>query len=400
MSAIVVALRTHLVRIGFRLGSLAGRRRRILFASAHAERIGGNLAFLRRELADRHPGAEVAVLAHRATGGWAGRLAGAVAAVRAGWAIARATVIVVDDYFFALYVVSPGPERLVVQTWHASGAFKRFGHSVGDASFGADAALHSRVRIHGTYDVCLVGSPQAALHYAEAFGLPIDRFRWDLGIPRTDLLFGEAAVVAEAEVRARYRLTDGRRIVLWAPTFRGDRVTEARHHAGLDLAELRRSIGDDHMVLARLHPFVSQRLDLTDELRDFVVDASDHPDINALMLVSDVLVTDYSSAIFEFSLLERPMAFLAPDLGAYERERGFYVDYRSWVPGPVFERTEPLASWLRAGEFDLEPVRRFREASFEVADGQATRRFVEQVVLPALDGPLRRSDSSLSAPRR
>jgi CDP-ribitol ribitolphosphotransferase len=116
------------------------------------------------------------------------------------------------------------------------------------------------------------------------------------------------------------------------------------------------------------------------------------------MLASDVLVTDYSSAIFEFSLLERPMAFLAPDLAAYEKERGFYVDYRSWVPGPVFERTEPLASWLRAGEFDMELVRRFREASFEVADGQATRRFVDQVVLPALDGPVRRGTAGFSRP--
>ncbi len=386
MSAFVVGLRTRLVRIGYRLGNLAGRRRRILFATAHAEQIGGNLAFLRRDLAHRHPGVEVAVLAHRATGGWPGRLAGAVAAVRAGWAIARATVIVVDDYYFALYVVPPTSERHIVQTWHASGAFKRFGHSVGDASFGADAALRSRVRIHGAYDVCLVGSQEAAPHYAEAFGLPIDRFRWDLGIPRTDLFFGAPATVAAAEVRARYRLPEDRRIVLWAPTFRGDRVTEARYGPEVDLGELRRAIGDDHLVLARLHPFVSARLDLAPELRGFVIDASDHPDINALMLVSDALVTDYSSAIFEFSLLERPMAFFAPDVEAYERERGFYVDYRSWVPGPVFETTDALADWLRDGRHDRDRVRRFRDASFAVADGDASRRVVDEVLVPALDG--------------
>lgn len=386
MSAIVVALRTGLVRIGFRLGSLAGRRRRILFATAHADRIGGNLAFLRRDVARRRPREEVAIFAHRATAGWRGRLGGAIAALGAGWAVARATVIVVDDYFFALYVVPSSAERFVVQTWHASGAFKRFGHSVNDASFGADAALRSRVRIHGTYDVCLVGSEEAAVHYAEAFDLPIDRFCWDLGIPRTDIFFGEAAIAAATDVRERYRVPDDRSIVLWAPTFRGDRVTEARYDPSLDLHALRRAIGDSHFVLLRLHPFVSARLDLSADLRTFVVDASDHPDINALMLVSDALVTDYSSAIFEFSLLERPMGFFAPDLEAYERERGFYVDYRSWVPGPVLETTDDVAGWLRAGRFDLETVRRFRDRSFAVADGEASRRVVDDVLLPALDG--------------
>ena len=89
------------------------------------------------------------------------------------------------------------------------------------------------------------------------------------------------------------------------------------------------------------------------ELEGFAIDVSDHPDINELMLVSDVLVTDYSSAIYEFALLDRPMAFFAPDYEAYEAERGFYFDYRTGVPGPIFETSEALADYLRAGDFDL-----------------------------------------------
>ena len=119
-------------------------------------------------------------------------------------------------------------------------------------------------------------------------------------------------------------------------------------------------------------------------LRGFVIDASDHPDMNELMLVSDVLVTDYSSAMYEFALLERPIAFFAPDHAAYEGERGFYLDWPDDLPGPVFETTDGLAAWLRAGAFDLDRVRAFRAAAFDVADGRATARFVEEVVLPAL----------------
>lgn len=383
MSALVVGIRTWLVRIGFALGCVRPPRRRVLLATAHAARLGGNLSIIRSELARRR--LPTRVLAHRTTGGWRGRVAGALAAVRAGFAIAGSRVIVVDDYFFPLYVVRARRGTTTIQTWHASGALKRFGLSARDATFGADEALTDRVRIHGTYDVCLVGSAEAATHYADAFGLPLDRFRWDLGIPRTDPFF-DAAWRREAErrVRERYDIPDGRRVVLWAPTFRGDRVTEARDPAALDLDQLAAAVASDHLLLLRLHPFVRDRPHLGPSTRAFVRDVSEHPDIHELMYVSDVLVTDYSSAIFEYSLLERPMAFFAPDLDAYERERGFYVDYRSWVPGPVTTTTDELAGWLRSRTFDRDRVRRFRDASFAVADGRATARFVDEIVLPAL----------------
>ena len=120
---------------------------------------------------------------------------------------------------------------------------------------------------------------------------------------------------------------------------------------------LREALGDDHVLLVRLHPFVRSRTAIGPELEGFAIDVSDHPDINELMLVSDVLVTDYSSAIYEFALLGRPMVFFAPDYEAYEAERGFYFDYRTGVPGPIFETSEALAAYLRAGEFDLETGR-------------------------------------------
>jgi teichoic acid ribitol-phosphate primase len=102
------------------------------------------------------------------------------------------------------------------------------------------------------------------------------------------------------------------------------------------------------------------------------------------MLVSDVLVTDYSSAIYEFALVGRPIAFFAPDQADYVRERGFYLDWPADLPGPVFETTPALIEHLSAASFDLERVRRFAAASFDVADGGATERLVTEVVRPAL----------------
>ena len=294
------------------------------------------------------------VLAHRPARGLRGRLGAAWQAMVAGHYLATSRVIVVDDYFFPIYVVRPRHGTTIIQTWHASGAFKKVGYSVLDKSFGVDEALASRVRIHSNYDVCLVASQAAAPHYAEAFRQPLDKFVSRLGIPRTDVFFGEERLAASRDaVRRRYGLPGDKRVILYAPTFRGDSVTDARATDDLDLDRLHDVLDDDHVLLVRLHPFVRARTVIGPELAGFAIDASDHPDINELMLVSDVLVTDYSSAIYEFSLLGRPMAFFAPDYEAYERERGFYFDYRTGVPGPIFETTDELAAYLRAGQFDL-----------------------------------------------
>jgi CDP-glycerol glycerophosphotransferase (TagB/SpsB family) len=221
--------------------------------------------------------------------------------------------------------------------------------------------------------------------YAEAFGQPVELFASRYGLPRTDLFADPGRRDrALARLRATYGLPDGRRIVLYAPTFRGDSVGKARYDDLLDLRVMHDVLGDDHAVLLKLHPFVRTALEIPPELAKFAIDASVDPDLNELMLVADILVTDYSSAIYEFSLLGRPIAFLAPDEDAYERERGFYLDFPDDLPGSVFATTAELAAAIRADAFDLERVRAFAQFSFDVIDGRATARIVDEVLVPAL----------------
>jgi CDP-ribitol ribitolphosphotransferase len=308
-----------------------------------------------------------------------------LAAFRAGYHLATARLSVVDDYFFPMYVIKPRTGTTFVQVWHACGALKRFGHSLGDRRFGSPRRRGS-IAIHSNYDCCLVSAARFAPFYAEAFDVPLDRFTARLGIPRTDLFFEPDRAARAAAVRTRYGIPDGKRVILYAPTFRGDSIGDARAPGELDLALLRRRLGDDHVVLAREHPFVRSR-GADPALAGFVIDASDHGDVNELMLASDLLITDYSSVLFEFALLGRPMAFFAPDHAAYEGERGFYVDYPSFVPGPVFTDSAALGEYIGAGVFDLERVRRFATESFDVADGRSTGRFVDEIVRPALQMP-------------
>lgn len=386
IASAVLRLRIWSVRLGFAIGRRRPVRARVLFATAHGPALSGNLAMLRDALVHRGHGATVAQLVRaRSTGGIRARVALLRQGVSAGYEIATSRVVVVDDYFFPLYVVTPRPGTTVIQVWHACGAFKRFGYSVADKTFGADARLLRHVRIHANYDVCLVSSMAVAPHYAEAFGQPLERFRSDLGVPRTDVLFGTERIErVVAAIRHRYALPHDKRVILYAPTFRGETVGAARADGLPDWRRLRDALAEDHVLLVRLHPFIREALVIDRELDGFVTDVSDHPDINELLHIAHVLVTDYSSVIFEFALLGRPMVFYAPDLEAYERERGFYFDYRSGVPGPVVETDDALAAAIRDPSPDLERVRAFARRSFDVADGGATDRVVDQLLLPAL----------------
>lgn len=394
----IVFLRKWILRIAFALFSPLAIVDRVVLASSHTARLSGNLEFIREELARRQLPAEVVVLTRPSGRGLLGKLGVLWEAIRAEYYLATSRVFVVDDYFFPLYVVTPKPETTVIQTWHASGAFKKIGYSVLDKSFGASEALVRQVRIHSNYDHILIGSQNAVPAYAEAFGQPAEKFVTDIGIPRTDLFFDpERSDRALEAVRAEYGLPAGKKVILYAPTFRGDTKHEAAYHDDLDLDVMRDRCASDYVLLLRLHPFVARLTALSPALSGFAFDVSNHPDINELMLVSDLLITDYSSVIFEYSLLDRPMVFFAPDHEAYEAERGFYFDYATGVPGPVFTTSEQVADYVAGGEFDIARVRDFRTTSFDVADGHASERFVDRLVAPELSpAGTRQADDAIS----
>jgi len=376
-----VALRATLVRLAFLVGRLLPLRSRVVLATGHAARISGNLTWIRDGLRRTRPDVAVLTYAHSPGGGRRRLPANALHSLRAGYLLATSRLVVVDDFFFPMYVIKPRAGTTFVQVWHASGAFKKFGYSVLDKGFGADESYIRSVAIHSNYDLALVSAARFARFYAEAFGQPEALFTSRLGIPRTDLFFDPDRVArTAAAVRTRYSIPDGRRVVLYAPTFRGERITLARDPNELDMHTLANMLGDDHVVLLRSHPFVRSRATADPSLSGFVIDVSDWPDINELMLVSDVLVTDYSSAMYEFALLGRPMAFFTPDADRYVEERGFYLNFPADLPGPAFIRSDDLAAYLRAGVFDLDRVRAFAASSFDVADGNATARFIADVV--------------------
>jgi CDP-glycerol glycerophosphotransferase len=206
----------------------------------------------------------------------------------------------------------------------------------------------------------------------------------ELGYPRNDALSAPDRDAVRARVRRELGIEDGRTAVLYAPTWRDDAVHE-RNSAGfalaLDVDEFARRLGDDHVLLTRLHFLVAAQLG---QQGPCVRDVSDFEDIRELYLAADVLVTDYSSVMFDFAVTGKPILYYVYDLEFYRDElRGFYFDFEPEAPGPLCRTTGELLAALE----DLEGVRRTyrdRYAAFQARynhldDGQASSRVVERV---------------------
>ena len=359
--------------LGWVFGRLPARAGRVVLASPRKAALDGNLAFLERSFRALRPDLDVVILPEPYSYGLRGKVAYAVRMVRAMYHLRTAGLVVVDNAYLPVHV-GPHPDRTtVVQVWHAAGALKRFG---------ADAAtpLHEPelTFIHHHYDWVVTSGEASRTPWSRALRTPLDRVV-ALGSPRTDLFRDEAAMAAaRARILAAHPGLAGRRVITYAPTFRG-RGRAKRPGEGLDAARLRAALEPGDVLVLKSHPNLDPSLVAAGGF-DVVVDPGE--DMNDVLVATDVLITDYSSSIFEWALLGRPLILLVPDLEAYAREPGLYLDYATEMIGTQVRDTDGIIAAIRDERFDLAPYGPFVARHLGACDGASSRRFVERFAPP------------------
>ncbi|MER7543779.1 CDP-glycerol glycerophosphotransferase family protein [Spirillospora sp. NPDC127506] len=294
--------------------------------------------------------------------------------------LARARYIVTNHGLPPWYFKRDG--QTYVQTWHGT-PLKRLAHDLRDVPY-------QRTERHDwmewevpRWDLLVSPSPYATQIMRRAFRY--DGEILETGYPRNDILSTPEWESVGTRVRKRLGIPDGKKAVLYAPTWRDDR----RHGPGrqgfsleLDVETVRQTLGDDHVLLLRTHHLV------TDKDRPaadgFVIDVSRYPDIAELYMAADVLVTDYSSAMFDYAILGRPMVFFTYDLERYrDHVRGLYFDLVAEAPGPVVRTSAELAKAVKAApdseERYADAYGRFFVKYCPYDDGHAAARVVDRV---------------------
>lgn len=164
-----------------------------------------------------------------------------------------------------------------------------------------------------------------------------------VGFPRNDELINKNNADFINKIKNEIGLPLNKKVVLYAPTYRQVGKVDFE----MDLKSMQSSLGDDYVVLVRLHHLVANAIDIH-EFEGFAFDMSAYPNIADLYLISDVLITDYSSVMFDYGYLKRPMLFFAYDLDWYldDTNRGVYLDYVNTVPGPIVNETDQIINHL------------------------------------------------------
>lgn len=291
--------------------------------------------------------------------------------------LSKQDFVLIDDYAPVFKALPLDKNTKLIQVWHAGLGFK----SVGYSRFGKKGSPRPLDSCHRNYDYVVVGSENLIPVYQEVFGLDKKKFL-PFGVPRVDdFLNAEKAERYQADFYGRYPHLKGKKIILFAPTYRGAGQKEASYpYEKLDLKQIYEFCGESYIFAFKMHPFIKKVPEIESDFRSRIFDFSNE-EINSLLHICDILITDYSSVIYEFVLLDRPILFYAFDKDTYRVTRGFHWDFERYAPGTICESFEELMNALKSRNDSPERRVVFREFGYDFEDAHATDRLIDYLFL-------------------
>lgn len=299
--------------------------------------------------------------------------------------LARSRTIILVDYSPMLDLVELSEDTKVIQLWHGGAGFKSSGYCrFGESSSPSPYNCYRQI----TYGVA--GSEKVAEFHSEVWGINKEQII-PLGMPRMDkFLDSERRKGVEESLRAKYPFMSGKKVILFAPTFRGANHKTATYPAKtVDLRAMYEVMGDEWVMLIKMHPWVKDFPPVPAELGEKIIDVSSYPDINDLFYITDLLITDYSSGVYEFSLMKKPMLFYAFDEEEYSAQRGFHRPYRESAPGKVVGSFDGLLNAIKSKDFEEEKVQKYVDEHFDIIDTGASDRVIDWLILGNLPAKFR-----------
>ncbi|MBQ3782523.1 MAG: CDP-glycerol glycerophosphotransferase family protein [Lachnospiraceae bacterium] len=291
--------------------------------------------------------------------------------------IAMSRVIFIDDHVPMFDWLELNERTKLNQLWHAGAGFKSSGYSRW-GHLGCPAP----VSCHRQYRYGIAGSKHIGKFFAEVFGVNNEQIL-PTGMPRMDEYLDPTYRENKTkELYEKYPMCKGKKVILFAPTYRGRGRAGAYYpYEMIDFNRLYEFCGDEYVVLFKMHPWVAFPVPIDEDKKDRFVDVNTFPNINDLFYITDLLITDYSSNIFEFSLMRKPMLFFAFDKIQYAFSRGFHRDYEEAAPGKVCYDFEQVMDALENQDFEFEKVEEYVDKHFDYIDSHAADRVIDWILL-------------------
>lgn len=274
--------------------------------------------------------------------------------------------------------------QVYLQTWHGT-PLKRLAHDIKvseDTSFfRSEITFDEMTKAYDIdvekYDYMISPNSFTSEVFPSAFRVGKDKLI-ETGYPRNDILINLTPEEV-LNLKLKFKIPENKKVILYAPTWRDNSYATSGYTFELivDFHRWKEILGDEYIIIFKPHYLISNKFNLS-ELTGFVYTVSSVVDINELYLISDALITDYSSVFFDYAILNRPIYFYMYDLDEYKNElRGFYLDIYTEIPGVIYKEEEGMLLDIRKMEFDYRKLDEFNSRFNNMEDGEATKRVVE-----------------------
>nr|WP_245415782.1 CDP-glycerol glycerophosphotransferase family protein [Alteribacter populi] len=281
----------------------------------------------------------------------------------------------------------PKPYKTVyLQTWHGT-PLKKLGVDIEEVHMpGTNTENYKKnfTSESNRWDYLISPNDYSTEIFTRAF-----RFKGEIiksGYPRNDYLIHSSGDDVR-KIKSSMGIPNNKKVILYAPTWRDNEYHKRGQYKFslmLDLEKMHKELGQEYIILLRLHYLVADQVDLSD-YEGFVVDASNHTDIRELYVISDLLLTDYSSVFFDYAILKRPMIFFVYDIENYrDNLRGFYFNFEEEAPGPLVKDTDEVIGTIKGItntklKSDRQKFNEYASRFVHLEDGNATSRVIEKV---------------------
>lgn len=293
--------------------------------------------------------------------------------------VMQARLLLCDNYYAFLSGCAFKPQTHVVQLWHANGAIKTFGWEELTTSQRSAADKRRFQKVYDQFDEYLVGSKKMAQVFAQSYHVPQTRMNV-IGYPRTDQLFNKSwQIQVSQKIKTQYPCLIGKELILYTPTYREDKTGKPTMNLPEDFKQFVNQLSDNQRLIIKLHPHVkAAEKQLKQQLNSDKVIWVDDFSTNDLLLIADRLITDYSSVIFDYSLLPnaKQILFYCYDYDQYAQQVGIQADFKSWIPGKMVTTTVELINEVQQ-PLEATDFTQFNQLWNTANDGHATERVLQ-----------------------
>lgn len=279
-------------------------------------------------------------------------------------------------------------DQIYLQTWHGT-PLKRLGHDIDvseDTTFYRSQVTFEQMCRSYDIDVQRYNfmiSPNAFCSevFPSAFGINKERLV-ETGYPRNDFIVNATQDEIDT-IKAKYNIPKDKKVVLYAPTWRDNSYVAAGYTFELkaDFHKWKEILGDEYVVVFKPHYLIINKYENDHSLDGFLYSIKANEDISQFYVISDMLITDYSSVFFDYAILKRPVYFYMYDIEEYANDlRGFYMDIHTELCGKIYTDEEVMMNDVRNEVFDYSKMDEFNKRFNNLDDGKASKRVVDLLV--------------------